>query len=466
MGIITAFYVMPHPPIILPEIGKGEEQKISETRHACEQIALEVASIKPTTIVIISPHGHMFSNAVTLAYSQNIEGNFGNFGEPNLVQRYSINSTLTKNILQSATENNIACAVFNQQTASNYSLNYRLDHGAMVPLYFINKQYQSYKLVHITYGMLPKLELYKFGEVIQQEVANSTENVVFIASGDLSHKLADSGPYKFSNKGAIFDRAITKHLQAGDVQAIFNMSDCLITEAAECGMRSFYIMLGAMNGNSIKGNLLAYENTFGVGYAAFSFNLKANNSNEYLKLLKQHKQIQNSRINNESIYVKLARDSLKHYLNHGKHISIPSYVTPKMLNSQQGVFVSLKKQGVLRGCVGTFLPTTDNVATEIIKNAIQAGQYDPRFNEVNLAELPEITISVDILSKPQTTTINELDPLKYGVIVSCGHKQALLLPNLEGINTVEKQLNIVLQKARINKNEDYSIKKFKVIRHK
>lgn len=466
MGRIAAFYVMPHPPIILPEIGKGEEIKISDTRHACEQIALQVASIKPTTIVIISPHGHMFSNAVTLAYSQNIEGDFGNFGEPNLSQRYNINCTLTKNILQSATQNNIACAVFNQQTASTYSLNYRLDHGAMVPLYFINKQYKNYKLVHITYGMLPKLELYKFGEIIQQEVANSSENVVFIASGDLSHKLADSGPYKYSNKGAIFDRTITNHLQTGDVQAIFNMSDSLITEAAECGMRSFYIMLGAMNGNSIKGNLLSYQNTFAVGYAVLSFDLQANGTNTYLQLVSQHKQTQNNRINNESVYVKLARDSLKHYLNHGTKISIPNYVSPQMLNSQRGVFVSLKKQGVLRGCIGTFLPTTANIAIEIINNAIQAGLHDPRFKEVNLAELPELTISVDILSKPQTATINELDPLKYGVIVSCGHKRALLLPNLDGVDTVEKQLNIVLQKAGIKKNDDYSIKKFEVIRHK
>lgn len=135
-----------------------------------------------------------------------------------------------------------------------------------------------------------------------------------------------------------------------------------------------------------------------------------------------------------------------------------------MREVKRGVFVSLKKCGELRGCIGTIFPVTNSVAEEIIRNAIEAGVNDPRFYRVEEHELMDIDISVDVLTEPEEADKEDLDPRKYGVIVKDNGKTGLLLPDLQGVNTIEEQLSIALQKAGIT-SEEYTIEKFEVIRH-
>jgi AmmeMemoRadiSam system protein A len=131
------------------------------------------------------------------------------------------------------------------------------------------------------------------------------------------------------------------------------------------------------------------------------------------------------------------------------------------------VFVSLKLDGQLRGCIGTIAPTSSCIADEIIQNAISAGTEDPRFYPVSEEELPRIIYSVDVLGEPEAIkTMEELDPKRYGVIVTKGMKRGLLLPNLEGVNTPLEQVNIALKKAGISEDESYSMERFEVVRHK
>ena len=146
-------------------------------------------------------------------------------------------------------------------------------------------------------------------------------------------------------------------------------------------------------------------------------------------------------------------------------MDVPSYVKEEMLNIKRGVFVSLKKFGVLRGCIGTIYPTTESVAKEIVSNAVAAGEGDPRFSNVSVEELDDIVFSVDVLTEPEVALKGELNPKKFGVVVKSGIKSGLLLPDLEGVDTIDQQISIVLKKAEIFPNEDYSIEKFQVIRH-
>jgi len=147
-------------------------------------------------------------------------------------------------------------------------------------------------------------------------------------------------------------------------------------------------------------------------------------------------------------------------------MDVPIYVTEEMINNKRGVFVSLKKFGELRGCIGTVFPITENIAKEIMRNAVEAGEGDPRFNNVSEEELEDIVFSVDVLTEPIETSKEELDPKKYGVIVRSGRKSGLLLPDLTGVDTIEQQISIVLNKAMISSNDNYTIEKFEVIRHK
>jgi len=168
----------------------------------------------------------------------------------------------------------------------------------------------------------------------------------------------------------------------------------------------------------------------------------------------------------ENAYVRLARETIENYVKQGKIITPPKDLPEEMINQKAGVFVSLKKFGDLRGCIGTFMPTQENIAQEIIKNAISAAIDDPRFPPVTVSELEELSISVDVLSAPEEVKdTSQLDPKKYGVIVSSGYKKGLLLPDLEGVDTAEYQIDIAKRKAGIYPGEKVKLYRFEVKRY-
>lgn len=162
--------------------------------------------------------------------------------------------------------------------------------------------------------------------------------------------------------------------------------------------------------------------------------------------------------------VKMARAAVETYVKEGKVIR-PVELTPEM-KEKAGVFVSIKKHGELRGCIGTFEPTQRNVAEEIVSNAIASATKDPRFTPVDERELEDLSYSVDVLTKPVPACKEELDPEKYGVIVQCGWRKGLLLPDLEGVNTVEEQIGICRCKANIGPDEPVKLYSFEVKRYK
>ncbi len=170
---------------------------------------------------------------------------------------------------------------------------------------------------------------------------------------------------------------------------------------------------------------------------------------------------------NTEAYVELARRAIATYVIEGVVIDIPPDLPAEMTLCSAGAFVSIKKHGDLRGCIGTISPTTPSVAMEIVSNAISAATRDPRFPPITPDELPDLDISVDILAKPEPiSSTSELDIKKFGVIVTSGHRRGLLLPNLEGVDSTEQQVLIALQKAGIRSNENYSMERFEVVRHK
>lgn len=164
--------------------------------------------------------------------------------------------------------------------------------------------------------------------------------------------------------------------------------------------------------------------------------------------------------------VELARKTIDSFVRHGRVIDPPQNTIPEM-KEQAGVFVSIKKRGQLRGCIGTFEPTQPNVAEEIIHNAISAATRDPRFPPVNPGELSELSISVDLLTAPERVEgIDDLDPKTFGVIVERGWQRGLLLPDLEGIDTAEQQVEIACRKAGLDPDETITLYRFQVKRYK
>jgi len=215
---------------------------------------------------------------------------------------------------------------------------------------------------------------------------------------------------------------------------------------------------------------LSYEGPFGVGYAVACFEPEKKSSYRSVtgNLSVQNSKTIYNRNESDDPYGALARKSLKHYLRTGRILKTDKqYLTSDMMTKRAGVFVSIKKGGKLRGCIGTITAVRKNVAEEIIYNAVSAGTEDTRFKPVEENELEELVFSVDVLSHAfPLQTLADLDTKRYGIIVKSGRRTGLLLPDIEGIDTPEEQLEIALGKAGIRPNESYTIECFEVERHK
>ncbi|MDI9512543.1 MAG: AmmeMemoRadiSam system protein A [Eubacteriales bacterium] len=462
---IEGYYLMPHPPIVIPEIGRGQEKRISETSASMDRIGQEIAKLKPDTIILITPHGPMFRDAVGFSYADMIKGNLNRFGA-DVSMTLEIDKLLTEKICELAGEEEIPTIALTPSNLEKYGIDFELDHGSLVPLYFISKYYSDYKILHITYAPIPDIQLYRLGSLINKVVLEQGTRAVIVASGDLSHKLTKDGPYGFDPAGKKHDERLLGLLEAGDVRSIFDMDKALIENAAECGRRSILLMLGALDGSSFKGDLYSYEGPFGVGYGVARLVKGYGTESLVADLEAQALAKMTKKAQEQNPYVRLARQSLTTYLHTGALMKdLPDYVTDEMKEKRRGVFVSLKVNGDLRGCIGTIFPTTESLAHEIIRNAVEAGVRDPRFYAVKDHELAQISFSVDVLTEPEPAKKEDLDPKTYGIIVKADGRRGLLLPDLEGVDTIEDQIAIALQKAGIRADQDYKLSRFKVIRY-
>jgi AmmeMemoRadiSam system protein A len=338
----------------------------------------------------------------------------------------------------------------------------------MVPLWFILQKYTDFRLVRIGLSGLPLADHYRFGEIINDAVSKIGRRVVFVASGDLSHKLKEDGPYGFAPEGPGYDYRIMDVCGRAAFGELFDFDESFCRKAAECGHRSFVIMAGALDGMKIRVEKLSHQDVTGVGYGLCMFHPEGKDEGRHFLdayLKKVESEIEAVRKNGDD-YVKLARKSLESYVLHHKTISIPEGLPSKMLSEKAGAFVSVHKLGELRGCIGTIAPTTSCIAKEIINNAISAAVSDSRFDPIRPDELKWLEINVDVLTPAEDiSSPDELDVKKYGVIVTCGRRRGLLLPDLEGVDTVEEQISIALKKGGIRPDENYSLQRFEVVRH-
>ena len=458
---INASFILPHPPLIISEIGRGEERQIQKTIDAYDKVAKEISDIKPDTIIVTTPHSIIYSDYIHISPGKKAKGDFGDFGYRDLAIETEYDEDLAIKISKEAENQGISAGSLGER-------NKRLDHGFMIPLYFVNKYYKDYKTVRISISGLSFLQHYEFGKCIGKVAQESNKKIVFIASGDLSHMLKDKGPYGYREEGPIFDREVTNAMKTGDFIRFLQFDENFCEMAAECGHRSFIIMAGALDGKKVDSDLLSYQGPFGVGYAIASFKVLGHDENRHfdkIYLLNEMERVKSLK-EEEDQYVRLARQTLESYVINHKLIERPDDLIKELVEKKAGVFVSLKLDGSLRGCIGTISPTADNIADEIIQNAISAGLEDPRFAPVTEDELLRLVYSVDVLGHAEKiNSIDQLNPKEYGVIVSKGRRRGLLLPNLEGVNTVEEQISIALKKAGIDPNEDYELERFQVVRH-
>lgn len=460
---MSVLYTMcvPHPPLIIPDIGRGREKEIQKTIDSYEAVMKKAASYHPETVIIISPHSIMYSDYLHISPGTAATGNFGGFGAPQVSFRETYDQEFVLHLVDACEKAHLPAGTLGERDP-------HLDHGTMIPLYFLEKYTKDFKIVRIGISGLSYATHYDFGKLIAQTAERLHRKVVVIASGDLSHKLKSDGPYGYAKEGPEFDQQVMSYLGKGDFLHLLSFDYDFCENAAECGLRSFQIMAGTLDGYDVKPHVYSHEGVFGVGYGVVDFTLGDHNETRHFatQLQKYNEEKMAEVKAHEDAYVKLARYTIEHYVKEGVMPRLPEGLPDEMMNNRSGVFVSLHKDGQLRGCIGTFKPTRDYLALEIMHNAISACSRDPRFDPVTPDELASLVYSVDVLGDVERIEdINALDPKRYGVIVSHGQKRGLLLPNLPGVSTVMEQLEIARSKAGMYEDEPCDLARFEVVRH-
>ena len=453
--------MVPHPPMIVPEVGRGSERQIEATRDAYRRVAEEVAAFRPETILVSSPHATMYTNYFHISPGKGAEGSFAQFRAPEVRFKETYDTLLTETIARMAEEAELPAGTRGERSPA-------LDHGTMVPLYFIRQFYQDFKLVRVGLSGLPLEDHYRLGQLIQKAVEATGRRAVYIASGDLSHKLQSYGPYGYAPEGPQYDERIMDVCARGAFGELFDFDEGFCERAAECGHRSFVMMAGALDGVGVEARMLSHEDVTGVGYGICAFRpAGADDARRFLDL-RQRKEAERLTENRAGCdpWVRLAWASVESYVRTRRVIDIPDGLPAELTGSRAGAFVSIHKQGRLRGCIGTIAPTRKCLAEEIIRNAVSAAARDPRFDPIRPDELKWLEISVDVLGAPEDVASEaELDVKRYGVIVTRGGRRGLLLPDLDGVDTVEQQVAIARQKAGIGPDEPVGLQRFEVVRH-
>ncbi len=456
--------MVPHPPLIIPQVGRGQEKAIQDTVAAYRKAAELIASGRPDTVIVITPHSALYGDYFHISPGTSAKGSLAQFhaGEVQLEAKYD--APYVTELSRRADACELPAGTLGERDK-------KLDHAAMVPLIFLRDAYGGdipCKIVRIGLSGLSYQDHYKLGMLIRETADSMGRSIAIIASGDLSHRLKEDGPYGFAPEGPVYDEKIMDAMARASFGELFRFDPDFCESAGECGHRSFVIMAGCFDGLNVKAEKLSYEGPFGVGYGVCTYLPQGPSESRHFLgdyLSEQMKEME-KRKESEDDYVRLARQTLEAYVERGETIVLPKGLPDEMTIKRAGVFVSLKKNGQLRGCIGTISATTKSIAAEIIQNAISAGAQDPRFDPVQPDELDELVYSVDVLGDAEDIpSPDDLDVKRYGVIVTSGHRRGLLLPNLPGIDTVKDQIAIARRKASIRENEKITLQRFEVVRH-
>lgn len=465
MAILAAFAV-PHPPLIIPAVGRGRERGIQSTIDAYDEVGRRVAALAPDTIVVSTPHSVMYRDYNHISPGAGASGSFAEFGAPQARYEAAYDTQFASALAAACDAEGLSAGTRGERDPS-------LDHATMIPMHFIQKYYPDYKLVRIGLSGLSPAAHYRLGALVQRVASVLGHRVVYVASGDLSHKLSKDGPYGFAPEGPQFDERIEKAFETGDFLPLLTMDRGFADRAAECGLRSFQIMAGALDGTDVRPELLSHEGPFGVGYAVAAFTPIGDEGTDpgrrFLEAYEsRHRREMEACREGEDPYVRLARATVEAFVESGARTARPTGLPEEMTSRRAGCFVSLKENGELRGCIGTIRPVRDCLADEIASNAVSACSSDPRFPPVRPEELPELVYDVDVLGDPEAIeSTDQLDVRRYGVVVSAPDgRRGVLLPDLDGVDTVQEQVSIAARKGGIDLDHDeWSLERFEVARH-
>ena len=259
--------IVPHPPILIPEVGGKRIREAEKSKKALEEFArrLKAKSDAIDTIVVITPHGEVGQAAVPIYTGHVFEGHFGAFGASKPVLKFKGDPDLGNHIVREARKVDVNVAPI----AESF-----LDHGILVPMYYPNAEGVKKPILPVAIAFIPLKELFNFGKVLARSAESLGRNIAVIASSDMSHRLTPDAPAGYDPRGKVFDETLVKLVENMDVDGILNFDPVLAEVAAQDALWSIAVLLGALDGLKVKQEVLSYEGPFGVGYMIATFEVE------------------------------------------------------------------------------------------------------------------------------------------------------------------------------------------------
>ncbi len=434
---ISCAVLMCHAPIVVPPIAGLRESDCTETTRAMHEAARALVAHEPQLIVLVSPHAPRHAQSWGLVSAPELRGSFARFGCPEVNLRI-------RGSIQAAEA--IALA------ARGYGLSTRelpgdaLDHGTLVPLFFVQEAGYRGPVVVVAPPFPGMQTEVLFGEVLREAALSLNERWAVLASGDMSHRLTLDAPLGYDPLATHFDETFVEYVRAGDLRRAIGIDPGLATTAAEDVIQSMAVAAGAIAFRPRGLRVFSYESPFGVGY---------------FEALLYSDRAEIKHRTPPSGLLEVAREAIACELRGQPYV--PPHFEPPW-HEARPVFVTLKNaKGELRGCIGRTDPIQSSLADEVADCATAAATRDYRMPPVELDELDALAIDVCILDDPEPVGSRaDLDPHRYGIIVTRGLRRGVLLPNEEGVDTVAEQLQRALLRGGIAPTEPYRIERFRV----
>lgn len=447
-GAIVFALLMPHAPVLVPRVGGSRGGAAAASGCAMRVAAERMMRAQPQDVVLISPHSPRKPGAFGLRTGDFIDGSFVDFGTPQAAVSLPNDRELVDAIVEAAHARGVPTWLIPD---------HHLDHGALVPLWFLGEAGWHGPTVVVSLAYSGKGRLIQLGEAIEAAAHSSHRRVAVIASGDMSHRLTTGAPCGYHPQAHLFDETFICLLRDGDYRTIPGINPELRELAAEDVVDTTIVALAAAHWNASGREVLHYAGPYGVGYGVAVLSAP-----EIIPKAPYPPAHATSNRAGE-ILPAIARRSVSTALQAGS--SVVPKATGKYLNTPRGAFVTIQRRDSrLRGCVGSLKPVCANLVAETWRNARLAAFRDGRFTPVSSDELGDLQFEVSVIqSSHKVISTAELDPEHYGVIVrTADGRCGVLLPGIKDIVTPAEQLSIARRKGGIGQDEPISMERFAV----
>jgi MEMO1 family protein len=442
---IPCAVLMCHAPIVIPQIAGPRAAQCAQTTAAMIEAAGRVVAHAPDVLVIISPHAPRDRRRFGVVRTDKLAGDFGRFGSPEVALQLPGAPGAARALIEISAEYGVGWWELRGDG---------LDHGALVPLHFLVRAgwVGPTLLLSLPYpgtGLETSM-----GKALAEAARRCGQRWSVLASGDMSHRLTPDAPAGYHPEAGAFDRAFCSLIGRGELARACAIGSTARDIAAEDVVDSCMVAAAAVGFDATGHRILSYEGPFGVGY------LEAVLHEQPLGTGAGRSAASSVPPSIAATALAVAREAIAAHLRGSAYA--PDRL-PEPWERPCGVFVTLRRRGELRGCIGHIHPLHEGLSQEIADCAVAAATHDPRFNPLEPSELDLLELEISLLSPPESVShIDALDPERYGIVVSAGTRRGVLLPEVAGIADRHDQLRFALKKAGLSGEEEIRIERFQV----